>query len=311
MAGIKRAASSTGTRRGLRGEKIQPMKSGSQAATIKASPGNRFPQIFTSRRPESNLTCRTTVSPRKTLLAASRKKAIYDPPARDTVVCNSMSDETDIMNHPEPEHIRNEILEDQIHEKLEEISEDHRDFQTRIVRIGRARLQIHARKRMTRRHQPYYYTPDQLAHLISLELAGRSAELAWNFFRSLDRFLLIPELVLSDRHLLSHIYCPRRRLLAFYLYPRRFDQGTDSALDLNVVSRLNIPQGPTRLGLLGRVIAAIGQISQIAPFDQANGSTFPSRVDGLHKFIVPCELLFPEELTGMQQTHDLYSGSSL
>lgn len=231
-----------------------------------------------------------------------------------------MSENFDILNHPEPDHIGNGILEEQIEAKLASLTRNHRDYQTRLLRIERNRLEIHARKRMTRRYQSSYYTPDQLAHQLTIELAaqspytapdlarGLSQDLLRDFLSKVDQFLLIPELALSDRHLLTHIYCPTWRLLALYLYPRRFDQpGHATGTRENQQPRLDVVTTAGRLGLLGSVIAAVSQFRVreagpgIAPAASAPGSPI------LHKFIVPCEYLAPEENEELQAIHDLYS----
>lgn len=226
-----------------------------------------------------------------------------------------MSEESDMLRHPEPDHLGDAMLEDQIETKLANLSKNQRDFQTRVLRIDRNRVQIHAHKRLTRRYQSAFYTPDQLAHQLTGELASRSPyatpdlahvlslEVLRNFLGRVSQILLIPELALSDRHLLTHIFCPGRRLLAVYLYPRRFDLTESAHFAAFGQPRLDVPPAVGRLGLLGSVIAAISQFvltDDAAPTARA-----------LHKFIVPCELLSEEEHADLQTIHELYTDDGL
>ncbi|MCR9144161.1 MAG: hypothetical protein NXI24_18075 [bacterium] len=229
----------------------------------------------------------------------------------------SSSEASEPGQHPDPDHIGNALLEEQIDAKLANLSRDHRNYQTRVLRIDRNRLEIHARRRMTRRYQSAYYTPDQLAHQLTIELAAQSPAVAPDLARGLsqdilrsfsgrvDRFLLIPELALSDLHLLTHIYCSSRRLLAVYLYPRRFDRtNTPESVKKNqhrLEATAHAASGGG-LGLLGSVIASISQ--SIPPTVPGAAGAAKST---LHKFIIPGDVVTESELTELQAIHDLYS----
>lgn len=230
-----------------------------------------------------------------------------------------MSEASDTQKHPDPDHIGDAILEEQIDAKLASLSENHRYYQTRILRLERRRLEIHARKRMTRRYQASCYTPDQLAHQLTRELAPASPangpDLARGFSRNIlraftervDRFLLLPELALSDRHLLTHIYCPTRRMLAVYLYPRRLDHANQSTQRPRTIHNPRVIDYATTTvptGLLGSVIASISQ----SPITQAGtGGRGASAKSGLHKFIISGDLVGEDELSELQAIHELYA----
>ncbi|MEQ9367186.1 MAG: hypothetical protein RIF32_23335 [Leptospirales bacterium] len=226
-----------------------------------------------------------------------------------------MSDASDTKNHPDPDHIGNAILEEQIDAKLARLAGNHRNYQTRVLRIDRNRLEIHARRRMTRRYQSACYTPDQLAHQLTIEFAAQSPALApdlarglsqdilRNFSGKVDRILLIPELALSERHLLTHIYCSHRRLLALYLYPRRLDRSDAEASTIQGYARLQqVSAAATGVGLLGSVIASISQSIPAATIGERRSRS----VSSLHKFIIPCDIVAEDELNELQAIHDLY-----
>ncbi len=203
-------------------------------------------------------------------------------------------------------------LEDRIREKLEDFQDHSQGLHSRILRAGRYRLRVRSRERLTRRRQNCTYTPDQLAHRLSMAMSSGAStapdgEIPPDFFRGVQEIILIPELARSDRYLLTHIYSPGRKLLAFYLYPRRFDlQNTQVPDGTSAPSgrRLDLNTAPTVpfLGLLGRVIESVAALNGSA--DQDNGAA-------LHKYLVPQDVLSLEEEAELQRTHDLYSGNSL
>lgn len=203
-------------------------------------------------------------------------------------------------------------LEDRIREKLDDFQNHPQGLHSRILRAGRYRLRIRSRERLTRRRQNCTYTPDQLAHRLSMALSSGAStapdgEIPPDFFRSVQEIILIPELAQSDRYLLTHIHAPDRKLLAFYLYPRRFDLQNAPALAGKPAtngSRLDLSAAPSVpfLGLLGRVIESVAAL---------HGTGGPKAASTLHKYLVPQDALSPEEAAELQRTHDLYSGSSL
>jgi len=182
-------------------------------------------------------------------------------------------------------------------------------YETRLLRSGAFRkrpLQLHARRRLSR-EQGFYYSPDQIAHILS----AAAPVLPAAFFHSIDQILLLPELALSDRRLLTHIYFPEERLLAFYLYPHRLDR----AAQPQERARIRAHSPLRRLGLLGRVIeSAAGASEAPAPVAAAPGERTAASDDAaddssspLHKFIIPRELLFEEEIEAMQGLHERYA----
>ena len=201
-------------------------------------------------------------------------------------------------------------LRAEIAERLAAFSTNQRGYQTRLCRVQGQRLQIHARHNLSRQSRSCYYTPDQLAHRLTMELAPDEARAFLapgqldGFLERVDRFLLIPERAVSDHHLLTHIFCPERRLLAFYLYPRRFDEVERDNRRLAVRRaaqqtnpRLDVASAHRATGLLGAVIAAISEDPLAAENTTAD----------LQQFMIPVALLAPEELQELERTHELYS----
>lgn len=184
-------------------------------------------------------------------------------------------------------------LEEEIRLRFEEAARGGRAFETRRVRAGVFRtqpLRIHARRRLERALIGYY-TADQAAHLISLALP----HLPDDFADNLRDVLLLPSLVQSDTRLLTHIYWPSARLLAFYLYPHRFDEAAPQAS-----ARLGETAPLGRLGLTGRVLEAA-----LLARDET-GLKRP-RAGELHKFIAPAAAASPAELERLQAEHELFS----
>lgn len=235
-----------------------------------------------------------------------------------------MSESAENSSHPDPDPIARHTLEREIEARLGELGQNSRLYETRVIRPGGRRIQIHARKRLTRRKQHTGYTPDQLAHQLTRELEAPSRHLQphidpeiardrlQSFANSVERILLLPELALSDSHLLTHIFSPGRSLLAVYLYPLRFDQEMPAPRDQVR------PESPPRLvapqqtqaghsGLLGSVVRNIID----GPLPAANGPTQPGAesAPALHTFLVPHSALSPREINELQHIHDLYAQS--
>ncbi len=190
-------------------------------------------------------------------------------------------------------HFNEPRLEEEIRLRFEEAARGGRAFETRRVRAGPFRtqpLRIHARRRLERALIGYY-TSDQAAHLISLALP----HLPEDFAENLRDVLLLPTLVQSDTRLLTHIYWPSARLLAFYLYPHRFDEPAPRS-----AARLGEAAPLGRLGLTGRVLEAALQARN------ESGLKRQSQAE-LHKFIAPAAAATSAELERLQLEHELFS----
>lgn len=228
-----------------------------------------------------------------------------------------MSEAAENSRHPDPDPIARHTLEREIEARLDELSRNHRLYETRVIRPGGRLIRIHSRRRLTRRKQHSGYTPDQLAHQLTRELEAPSLHLEplanpeaarerlLSFAATVERILLLPELALSDSHLLTHIYAPQRKLLAIYLYPRRFDQPQPVRDEVRPPSA-----SPPRLplsnaadasdgGLLGKVVRSITS----GALDLVPDASDPA----LHTFLVPHSSLSPREINELQHIHDLYA----
>ncbi|MCB1324554.1 MAG: hypothetical protein KDK35_04980 [Leptospiraceae bacterium] len=159
-----------------------------------------------------------------------------------------------------------------------------RDYYTRTLRAGFLRggsLRIHHRQRL--RRTGIYRSADQLASLLS-RLEPASVDMLAN---RIEQYILIPELVHGNSHLMSHVYDPELKLLAIYLYPWRLDQ--------EAVRRTpRIAPGPARVaGLLGTVIERI-----------CDPGFWPG--DALESFVIPLSILEDHEMHELESTHELY-----
>lgn len=226
-----------------------------------------------------------------------------------------------------PELDRSDALEASIRARLAEAAESARAntgglhsrgvrpalYETRLLRSGAFRhrpMQVHARRRLSR-ESGLYYSPDQIAHI----LTSAAPDLPVGFLESVDQILLLPELAMSDRRLLTHIYVPAERLLAFYLYPLRLDR-TPAPRER---ARIRTPSPLRRFGLLGRVLdsaAAAGEDPALLPVAAGVGNRGNAASEGvptppLHKFIIPRDLLLDGEAEALQRIHDLYAEERL
>lgn len=168
-----------------------------------------------------------------------------------------------------------------------------RQFQTRVMRSGSFRrrpIRIHARNRLTRR-DGCYVSPDQLAHYLSMH-ASRLPE---ESFRTINEILLLPQLIASESSLLTHIYVPSRRILAMYLYPRRFNRVDYTGAQKPYHSRMESNNMPVT-GLFGTVLQSLAALE---------GSE-----QNLHKFIIPTSALHPADMDDLEYIHDLYAGTA-
>ena len=100
---------------------------------------------------------------------------------------------------------------------LKIINGGSRGYQVRVFKTGifsKAALRIYSAPLLVRAWAPYL-APDRLSHFLSIAFLS----LPENFRYAVRHILLVPELVRSQRYLLSHIYLAEAQALAFYLSP--------------------------------------------------------------------------------------------
>ncbi len=228
--------------------------------------------------------------------------------------------------------IKNRIksqIKNRIADKL--LPEYRLPYEQWIVRCGpfrRQPLSIHAPLRRVGREP---CSSAHLAHLLSIAAPYLPA----NFFTSVRDIFLIPELVVNSSFLLTHVYLPANRLLAFYLYPGRFQPRTIALNDLEALlhsqQRLgSMPNSLPALGFLGAVLSSIVQLTNPAPHSgnyssknqddqfnkaQFNGVQFSETQFSedqlneaqIEKYCLPVAELREGELLSLQQLHDIYA----
>ena len=201
----------------------------------------------------------------------------------------------------EPEFLQERGLEKSVQIKLLEIiGGENRDYRVRICKTGvfsKRALRIHSRPLLMRRWAPYL-APDRLSHLLSLP----DLSLSENLWQAVQHLILIPELARSQRYLLSHIYLPQNKTLAFYLSPSSLlpDRKLcfqDFARERELHRQRRIEgkrKGSRILGLWGRA------------FEGALDCWACNSIQ-IHSFLLPLPGLPKEELLALEEVHELYA----
>ncbi len=198
-------------------------------------------------------------------------------------------------------HTELEALEADVKEKLLGIGTPGRagqprayrlPLQERTVRAGDYRkhpLRLSAPTRV-QSARPFVPALDGLAHLLTTLSADQSGLLAG----TVRQIVLVPELVRHDRCLLTNIFVPERALLAFYLFPLRLLAAPSSAYP----ERFRSGGFNGGAGLMSALIQTLAENA-----DPEGGRIL--------KFLLPGELIHPDETRAMQEIHDFYQLASI
>ena len=189
-------------------------------------------------------------------------------------------------------------LETSVRTKLLGVIGGRTSYQMRVHKSGtfsKQALYIYSRPLLLRRWAPYL-APDRLSNLLSMP----GLDLPENFGQAVRHIILVPELVRASQDLLSHIYLPQAKLIAFYLCP-------PSCLpkqSLNFQSFIDDQRTRTRIGsgVRGlRLLKLWGWALKRASDCWASSSL------SMHKFLLPLKLLAEEELLALEDIHELYA----
>ena len=168
----------------------------------------------------------------------------------------------------------------------------HDGLEKRFLRSGvfrRNPVRIYSAVRL-HRSRKFSLSPDGLAHL----LTSLPTELAETLATNIREIVLLPELVLHSECLLTHVFVPDRSLLAFYLYPQRFQEAPAAAYP----ERFRPGQMTTGSGLLPALCRSLIANHRVRAADTDH--------DRLLKFLIPRDLTRPGEIEAMQDIHDHY-----
>lgn len=189
------------------------------------------------------------------------------------------------------------ILEAEVKRKLLRIRNRDGAFQHFPLRAGIFRphplglhgpLHLHGPHRLLR-NQHYLPTIDAIAHFLTLEYDDSDHFQA----AGIGDIILLPELVLSETALLSHIYLPAEGILACYLHPSRLNRPRQPDLAERFTKGVNVKPGLLR--------AVIDSLPAMTVLEEG------SDISIVHKFILAREDITDEEIQAMEDIDLFYS----
>ena len=180
------------------------------------------------------------------------------------------------------------LYEEQILTRIGEILEQRGEYVSRTLKAGSFRrypVAILGRPALPY-SSTYLATPDALAHFLSAD-AERFAPLLG---AAVDHIILLPEVVCTERFLLTHIHAPAARTLLVYLHPMRMNR----ARVLDLPERLGPGRRP---GLFEDLIASLPE----------NMTSARGGASNLHKYVLPLTELEANEIARMDQVQREYA----
>ncbi len=194
-----------------------------------------------------------------------------------------------------------ESLEQSVQKKVESIvrggfCRTNQNYHHRILKVGSFRvspLHIHYQPLLSRRFVPYFGI-DRVTNILSLA----EPTLPLDFHDAIKHILLLPELVLSSKHLLSQIYIPKAKVIVFYLCPKRFlpNQLCIEDFERHASLKKRMEGDRSSLDLLG-----IWGWGLRRSLDCALSHAKP-----LQKFLLDSSLLCESDIAPLQEIHDVY-----
>lgn len=173
-----------------------------------------------------------------------------------------------------------EDLETEILEKIQRLSRRTGIRDSAVLRTGPFRnkpVRIYAPLRYSQSNG-YLFTPDSLCHYLTIHGISPATKIS--------QIWILPQLILSDKFLMSHIWAPVQSRLIFYMCPPAF-YGKLHLTGDDRYDTANPAQGKS--GLLAHVFARIDSEP-----DKKN----------LHKFLIDRKELSPEDIEQMQNLSD-------
>lgn len=141
---------------------------------------------------------------------------------------------------------------------------------------------------------PYIRSADELAHLFTTHQDAWSPSL----FDAVQHLIALPELAISHSGLLTHIYDPQTKILAFYSYPARFHLNISNAPGARFAALHR--NSPGILGSVGAsIVEAYASYKKNVSFEQSS----------IHTYALSTEILDPEEIREMEQIEELRIGN--
>ena len=172
-------------------------------------------------------------------------------------------------------------------------------YQRRTLRTGtfyKQPLFFHYRSQLlTNRSWATSLTPEFLVHLLSL--AGNG--IPQKFHHAVNNIILIPELIKSNKYLLSHIYFPQEKIIACYLCPKMYLPNPKLSLESfikNEAIQKRRGQYVNHLQLLG----PLGLVFTRSIESYTNGSL------QIKKFVLELKDIKKQEIIDLENVHELY-----
>ena len=214
-----------------------------------------------------------------------------------------------------------DILEEELRQKLLSICVGQKGYVNRRLRIRNFHkfpLMIHAPPRLVRSGH-FLTSPDQVAHSLSFpdpsfpeDSPGKSgiqndktqnkteAELTapqtppGDYLRHI---VLLPELNISERYILTHLFLPDEQILALYLYPTRLNRRRELSLPERFEGRAARFEKP---GLMEAVVRSIASSPALRSIPESHTGQETGRKKRIQKFLLPREEIEDQEITRME-----------
>lgn len=192
------------------------------------------------------------------------------------------------LNQPDIEQF--EQLEDEIRSSFSLIVSNKTDFTARFYKDpSGGTINIFAPPMYAGKRE-YFLTPDRIAH----QLSWHRDAIPDDFFKAVEKIILVPGFIAGAGSVLTHLYLPCEKILAFYLYPSRFHIDESIEIENRITGHYEKKQG-----LFFNVIRAVSQLMH-----------YNTEKETMHKFLFPLHQLENEEITDLSETSDFFRSVS-